>query len=306
MACSGPTGGVSACWSAGSSRRPHDRRRASSVPTTRSRPTSIRCWSAFRDLRARSGTPWPRSKRTCSTPPPQRKLTGSTRLAARALAVRQIGPVAGIADRPSLTLRLTPALRRRVVLSTLLIGGVGGIAVGIGGVIGQVVNVHLRRAGPSRPHSRVGSYTSADCYRWLSSGPAARDCVTAMTDDHARDFLISAGLCGVIGVVAIAGLLDAAPSVVEPRDCDVIATSNRGHYRRGTCLRCGRDTRGSGHRRRARHARKRGWRAVQPRAARAVGGRGVRGPRSDAVCAGLRCERDPTSPSQPTSQRFWP
>ncbi|HEY0870123.1 MAG TPA: permease prefix domain 1-containing protein, partial [Acidothermaceae bacterium] len=62
---------------------------------------------------------------------------------ARALAVRQMGPIAGIAGRPSLTLRLTPALRRRVVLSALLIGGIGGIAVGIGGVIGAVVNATL-------------------------------------------------------------------------------------------------------------------------------------------------------------------
>jgi hypothetical protein len=122
---------------------------------------------------------------------------------ARALAVRQMGPVAGIADRPSLTLRLTPALRRRVVLSALLIGGVGGIAVGIGGSIGAVVNVLLGDRAIATPFP-VGSYTTADCRRWLAGDPSARDCVTAMTADHARDFLISAGLCGLIGVVAIA------------------------------------------------------------------------------------------------------
>jgi len=123
--------------------------------------------------------------------------------AARALAVRRMGPVAGIADRPSLTLRLTPALRRRVVLSALLIGGVGGIAIGIGGVIGQVVNLRFGNNAIATPFP-FGSYTSADCYRWISANPPARDCVTAMTADHARDFLISAGLCGVIGVLAIA------------------------------------------------------------------------------------------------------
>ncbi len=122
--------------------------------------------------------------------------------AARSLAVRQMGPAAGIADRPSLTLRLTPALRRRAVLSALLIGGVGGIAVGIGGVIGEVVNMLFGSRAIATPFP-LGSYTSADCYRWLTADPAARDCVTAMTDDHARDFLLSAGFCGVMGIFAI-------------------------------------------------------------------------------------------------------
>ncbi|HEY0871788.1 MAG TPA: hypothetical protein VGD55_15415, partial [Acidothermaceae bacterium] len=50
----------------------------------------------------------------------------------------------------------------------------------------------------------LGSYTSADCRRWLAGDPSARDCVTAMTADHARDFLISAAFCGMIGLFTIA------------------------------------------------------------------------------------------------------
>jgi hypothetical protein len=131
------------------------------------------------------------------------QANGLDEAAARSLAVQQMGPVIGIADRPSLTLRLTPALRRRVVLSALLIGGVGGIAVGVGGLIGQVVNLLFGDRAIATPFP-VGSYTSGDCLRWLAGDPAARDCVAAMTADHARDFLISAAFCGVMGILALA------------------------------------------------------------------------------------------------------
>lgn len=36
----------------------------------------------------------------------------------------------------------------------------------------------------------TGSYTAADCARWLSNDPGAYDCVTAMTADHAAEFVV--------------------------------------------------------------------------------------------------------------------
>ena len=52
---------------------------------------------------------------------------------ARAEAVRRIGPVAGVLDAPRLLPRMTVELRRRFALATLLLGAVGGIAIGVGG-----------------------------------------------------------------------------------------------------------------------------------------------------------------------------
>ena len=113
-----------------------------------------------------------------------------------------MGPVAGVADHPGLGLRLTRALRRRLVLAVLLIGGMGGVAVGIGGVIGWVVRALWGDNAVATPFPS-GSYTAADCTRWLAGYPSARDCVTAMTADHANDFLQNAAGCGVLGVFGL-------------------------------------------------------------------------------------------------------
>jgi len=132
----------------------------------------------------------------------QARTDGLDEFAARAAAVQRMGPVAGVADHPGLGLRLTRALRRRLVLAVLLIGGMGGVAVGIGGVIGWVVRALWGDNAVATPFPS-GSYTAADCTRWLAGYPSARDCVTAMTADHANDFLQNAAGCGVLGVLGL-------------------------------------------------------------------------------------------------------
>ena len=58
---------------------------------------------------------------------------------ARAEAVRRMGPAEAAAGHERVTLYLTPALRRRAALSLLLIGGVGGMAIGLAGALGLIV-----------------------------------------------------------------------------------------------------------------------------------------------------------------------
>lgn len=125
---------------------------------------------------------------------------------ARATAVRRLGPVSGLMDRPRLGRRLTPALRRRSALAALLIGALGGIAVGLGGLIGWAVQALWGNGAIAVPFP-AGSYNAADCTRWLAGYPSARDCVAAMTADHADDFLRNAAGCGLLGLLALAGYL---------------------------------------------------------------------------------------------------
>jgi hypothetical protein len=53
----------------------------------------------------------------------------------------------------------------------------------------------------------AGAYSQSDCTRWLAAYPAARDCVAAMTIDHANDFLLSTTVVGFIGIVCLSLLL---------------------------------------------------------------------------------------------------
>ena len=106
---------------------------------------------------------------------------------ARAAAVRDLGPVEGVASR-SAGRRSNSPLRRRIVLGMLLVAGVGGVAIGLGGLGAAFVRGvgGNRLVGAPFP---TGSYTATDCARWLSNYPRAQNCLSAMTQDHADDFL---------------------------------------------------------------------------------------------------------------------
>lgn len=49
----------------------------------------------------------------------------------------------------------------------------------------------------------TGSYTAADCARWMRNEPQSVDCVTAMTADHTDDFLFNAAESAFFGAVLI-------------------------------------------------------------------------------------------------------
>ncbi len=125
---------------------------------------------------------------------------------ARAAAVHRMGPVTDVAGRPALNWQLTPALRRRGALAALLVAAVGGIAVGIGGVLGRLAQAVWGNSAIAVPFP-AGSYTAADCTRWLAGYRSAPNCISAMTADHADDFLRNAAGGGLLGLVALGGYL---------------------------------------------------------------------------------------------------
>jgi hypothetical protein len=123
--------------------------------------------------------------------------------AAAVAAVERMGPIQGVVEGRGHRLGLTPARRRRVVLGGLFVGAIGGIAIAVAGVLAGIVRMIAgdRAIGVPFP---TGSYSAADCRRWMSAYPHARDCVSAMTIDHANDFLRNAAVAGVCGLIALA------------------------------------------------------------------------------------------------------
>jgi hypothetical protein len=130
------------------------------------------------------------------------EASGLSREEARAEAVRRMGPVEVAAGPARVTLYLTPALRRRAALSLLLIGGVGGVAIGLAGVFGLIVRALWGPAAIANAFP-ADSYTAADCRQWQASEPTAHGCLSVMTALHASHYLIDTLVCGVIGVLVL-------------------------------------------------------------------------------------------------------
>ena len=126
--------------------------------------------------------------------------------AAAASAVDRMGPIQGVVEGRGLRFGLTPARRRRVVLGGLFVGAVAGLAIALAGVLAGIVRMIAGDGAIGVPFP-TGSYSAADCNRWLTAYPHAPDCVTAMTIDHANDFLRNAAVAGVFGLIAVALLV---------------------------------------------------------------------------------------------------
>ena len=122
---------------------------------------------------------------------------------ARTEAVRRMGPAESAVDPVRVTVNLTPALRRRSALSLLLIGGVGGVAIGLAGVFGLVVRAVWGSAAIANAFP-ADSYTAADCRHWRAAEPAAHDCLSVMTAMHASHYLNDTLVCGVLGLLLLA------------------------------------------------------------------------------------------------------
>lgn len=126
--------------------------------------------------------------------------------AAAVLAVQRMGPVDGVVDSRGFRLRLTPARRHRAVLGSLFVGTAGGIAVGAAGIMAAAVRMIAGDGAIGIPFP-TGAYSQSDCTRWLAAYPTARDCVAAMTIDHANDFLLSTTVVGFVGIVCLSLLV---------------------------------------------------------------------------------------------------
>jgi len=131
---------------------------------------------------------------------------GLTEPAAQAQAVARMGPVHGVTGRgPALT-RPSMAMARRLALTAALIGGAGFLAIGAAGVFARLLLTVRGDAFLTAPWP-AGSYTRADCARWLAGDPGTHSCVTAMLADHVGDFLLQATAAGLLGLIALAAYL---------------------------------------------------------------------------------------------------
>jgi hypothetical protein len=128
---------------------------------------------------------------------------GKSRQEAEVAAVARLGAVSQVSGRPAQFGRPMAALARRTALAGSLIGGIALIAVGVSGAIGWGLAA-LRGGTFLVAPFPSGSYTSADCARWLAGDPSTHNCITAMTNDHVGEVILTRFLAGVIGVFALA------------------------------------------------------------------------------------------------------
>ena len=133
---------------------------------------------------------------------------GKSQAAAETAAVVRMGAITGITGRTVQFSHPAAALLRRTALGGTLFGGVAVVAVGISGVIGWAMAAWRGGTFLVAPFP-AGSYTSADCARWLAADRAAHSCLAAMTADHVGEVIVYSLLAGVLGVWSLAahGLL---------------------------------------------------------------------------------------------------
>jgi MYXO-CTERM domain-containing protein len=118
-------------------------------------------------------------------------------------ALERIGPVHLVAGRPAVLTRPSAPLLRRLALTAALVGGAGFVAIGVAGIVGRFLNAaqgSLFMTPPFPP----GTYTQADCARWLAGDPGTHSCVTAMLADHIDDFFLQTGASAVLGLIGLA------------------------------------------------------------------------------------------------------
>jgi hypothetical protein len=132
------------------------------------------------------------------------QVGGLSAEAAKAEAVRRMGPPAGAVDRPwpARSGRLPRPVRRRLLLAILQLGGIGGLFVGVAGAFAAAIQALWGASAIATPFP-AGSYSQADCRRWLAAYPHSHSCVAAMTLDHALDFQRNAVAAGLLGLLAL-------------------------------------------------------------------------------------------------------
>jgi len=128
---------------------------------------------------------------------------GKSQAAAEEAAVARMGAVHVVSGHTAQFSRPSAALLRRTALAGSLIGGVALVAFGISGAIAwglATVRGGSFLIAPFPP----GSYTSADCARWLAGDPATHNCITAMTADHVGEIISTAIAGGILGLLTLA------------------------------------------------------------------------------------------------------
>jgi hypothetical protein len=127
---------------------------------------------------------------------------GRSQADAEHAAVDRMGAIQAVTGRTALSARPAHALVRRSVLAGSLIGGVALVAYGIAAAISWALAAVRGGEFVTAPFP-PGSYTPADCARWLAGDPAAHTCVTAMTYDHVGDIVLQGIAAAILGLLAL-------------------------------------------------------------------------------------------------------
>jgi hypothetical protein len=134
------------------------------------------------------------------------RAAGLSEADAQAQAVERMGPVRAVTGVTAGLARPSWALARRLVLTAALVGGAGLVAVGGAGLIGRLFQALKGTEFLTAPWP-AGTYTRADCTRWLAGDPGTHSCVTAMLADHAGDLMLRAAAAGLLGLIALGAYL---------------------------------------------------------------------------------------------------
>ncbi|HEY8729291.1 MAG TPA: hypothetical protein VIL94_06885 [Acidothermaceae bacterium] len=123
---------------------------------------------------------------------------------AEADAVRRFGPVPEMvgAEQRRFATPLSTVLRQ-IASTTLLLGSIGAITVGLSGVLAAV----FQQTAGSRAlvDVRPGQVLSgSDCARWLATDPTAHDCRAAAIYDWVGEVITYRISLGLLGVAALA------------------------------------------------------------------------------------------------------
>jgi hypothetical protein len=127
---------------------------------------------------------------------------GRTQQAAEQAAVARIGAVHAVTGRTAMFSRPSVALVRRAALAGSLIGGVALVAYAVSAAISWAL-ASVRGGEFVTAPFPPGSYTAADCARWLAGDPATHNCTAAMTSDHIGDIVLQGFAAGFLGLMAL-------------------------------------------------------------------------------------------------------
>ena len=125
---------------------------------------------------------------------------------AQAWAVERMGPVHTVTGNAATFGRPSRGLLRRLTLTAALVGGAGLAAIGAAGLIARWFQAVKGTEFITAPWP-AGSYTRADCARWLAGDPGTHSCVTAMLADHAGDIMLEATAAGILGLLVLVAYL---------------------------------------------------------------------------------------------------
>jgi hypothetical protein len=130
---------------------------------------------------------------------------GASELAAQTAAVQRFGPVGElVAAEQRRQVPAPAAVAGQVVATAWLLGAIAAVAVGVSGLIAEVVR--LVAGIPVLVDVAAGQGLAAvDCTRWLAADPTAATCRDAALSDWAAEvvgYRVALGLLGVIALLA--------------------------------------------------------------------------------------------------------